>query len=51
MTPSGTISSDPKRKRKKGDTIYCQKELKNIENRVAWFLAELSKTKKGAKDK
>jgi hypothetical protein len=26
-------------------------DLKNIENRVAWFLAELSKTKKGAKDK
>jgi hypothetical protein len=70
MNPSGTISSDPKRKRKKGDTIYFQKErsnigtekhaqnvfhffeeLKNIENRVAWFLAELSKTEKGAKDK
>jgi hypothetical protein len=31
------------------DTVHFFEELKNIENRVAWFLAELSKAEKGVK--
>jgi hypothetical protein len=34
------------------NVLHFLEELKNIENRVAWFLAELCKTQKGVqKDK
>jgi hypothetical protein len=34
------------------NVLHFLEELKNIENRVAWFLAELCKAKKGVqKDK